>query len=343
MQQAVIDLRSDTVTQPTDAMREAMAKAPVGDDVYGEDDSVNQLERKVAQLAGKEAALLCSSGTQSNLIAIMTHCQRGEEYIVGQSYHTFKYEAGGAAVLGGIVPHTLQVQDDATLKLEELAAAIKVDDPHFPISRLIALENTHLGQVVAPEYVAQVRTLANAHGLRMHLDGARLFNASVASARSIAELSAPFESVSLCCSKGLGAPVGSLLCGDEVFIRRARRWRKMLGGGMRQAGVLAAAIDHALEHHVQRLAHDHAHAQALAQGIEPRPGVRVDAAQTNMLCLHFEQESDAQAVASLLAAQGIRVPAQQAMRLVTHLDVSEEQVEQVILHMNQALEKTLSA
>lgn len=336
-QQSVIDLRSDTVTRPVQGMREAMANASVGDDVFAEDPSINALEERVARLLGKEAALLCSSGTQSNLLGILSHCQRGEEYIVGEQYHTYKYEAGGAAVLGAVVPQTLPVKADASLCLERLEQAIKADDPHFPISRLIALENTHVGKVVAQDFMLQAREVADRHQLQLHLDGARLFNASVATQTPVSVLAAPFDSVSVCMSKGLGAPVGSLLCGNKELIKRARRWRKMLGGGMRQAGVLAAAIDYALSHHVQRLADDHEHARQLSEGLQALPGIQVEVAQTNMLYVHFENEQRARAVSAYLRERDIWVPAQRSMRLVTHLDIDAASVERILTVFKAAL------
>lgn len=332
-----IDLRSDTVTRPSPGMREAMATAEVGDDVYGEDSSINALEARVAKLTGKEAALLCSSGTQSNLLGILSHCQRGEEYIVGGPYHTYKYEAGGAAVLGSVVPHTLPLLDDGSIDLAVLEAAVKADDPHFAISRLIALENTHQGKIIAQSFMQAARDIADRHQLNLHLDGARLFNASVATGLSMQELAAPFDSVSVCCSKGLGAPVGSLLCGDEALIKRARRWRKMLGGGMRQAGILAAGIDYALDNNIERLQLDHRHAEQLSKALADLPGVRIESTPTNMLYLHFSQPQDAERVAAQLGRQGIRVPAAQSMRLVTHLDIEPAHIEVVVEAFRNAL------
>lgn len=332
-----IDLRSDTVTRPTDDMRAAMLQARVGDDVYGEDPSINALEERVADWLGKPAALLCSSGTQSNLLGILSHCQRGEEYIVGAPYHTYKYEAGGAAVLGGIVPQTVPVESDGSVDVRQIEAVIKADDPHFPISRLIALENTHLGQVIPQNTMRETRQLADSYGLSLHLDGARLANAHIASGLSMSELAAPFDSVSVCCSKGLGAPVGSLLCGNEDLIKRARRWRKMLGGGMRQAGILAAAIDYALDHNVQRLQDDHHHAQLLAVGLSGCPHIRVEGTPTNMLYVVFAQPQQAEFVAEVLAGNGIRVPASQRMRLVTHLDISQADIAYVLERFYQAV------
>ncbi|RZI93889.1 MAG: low-specificity L-threonine aldolase, partial [Rubrivivax sp.] len=255
---AVVDLRSDTVTKPTAAMLEAIAAAKVGDDVFGDDPTVIALQERVAALLGKEAALFMSSGTQSNLCGLLAHCGRGDEYIVGQLAHTYRYEGGGAAVLGSIQPQPLPNQADGSIRLEDIAAAIKPDDPHFARTRLLALENTWSGNVLPASYVRDACELAHSRGLATHLDGARLFNAAVASGRTVADLARTFDSVSICFSKGLGAPIGSMLVGTRELIARAHRVRKMVGGGLRQVGLLAAAADHALTHHVERLADDHA-------------------------------------------------------------------------------------
>lgn len=332
-----IDLRSDTVTRPTDAMRQAMAAAEVGDDVYGDDPSVNALEARVADLAGKQAALLLPSGTQSNLVALLSHCQRGDEYIVGQGYHTYKYEAGGAAVLGGIQPQPLSVQADATLDLAEVEAVIKPDDPHFARSRLLALENTQGGQVLPDGYSERARALVDRHGLSLHLDGARLFNAAVASGKTLRDLAAPFDSVSLCCSKGLGAPIGSVLVGSEDFIQRARRWRKMVGGGLRQAGIFAAAINHALDHHVDRLAEDHRRAAGLADALAGLPRVSASVAHTNMAFLSLDSAATGDALKARLAQEGILIAGGQRIRLVTHLDVDDAALDRVIDRIGAAL------
>lgn len=269
-----IDLRSDTVTRPTPAMREAMARAPVGDDVFGDDPTVNALQERMAALAGMEAALFMPSGTQSNFCALLAHCQRGDEYIVGQLAHTYRYEGGGAAVLGGIQPQPLAQDAQGRMTLADIAAAVKPDDVHFARSRLLCLENTWNGHVMPAAYLAEATELARSRGLACHLDGARVFNAAAANAgpgggieAALRDITRHFDSVSICCSKGLGAPVGSVLCGSRDFIARARRIRKMAGGGLRQAGLLAAAIDHALDHHIKRLHDDHALAQRLAAGL----------------------------------------------------------------------------
>jgi len=334
-----IDLRSDTVTRPTTAMRAAMAAAPVGDDVFGDDPSVNALEARMAALACKEAALLLPTGTQSNLVALLSHCQRGDEYIVGQHYHTYFYEAGGAAVLGSIQPQPLPVQADGTLALEDIEAAIKADDVHFARTRLISLENTHRGRVMPEGYMAQVRALANRHGLAVHLDGARLFNAAVSSGSgsSLAQLAASADSVSLCCSKGLGAPLGSVLVGSSAFIREARRWRKMVGGGMRQAGIIAAAIDHALDHHIERLAQDHTHAARLHDGLRALPGITSCVVNTNMVYIELASAERGLALQAQLKAAGVLIPAGKKIRLVTHLDVSGAAIDRVIAATARAL------
>ena len=279
----VVDLRSDTVTRPTPGMREAMARAPLGDDVFGDDPTVNLLQERVAALLGFEAALFMPSGTQSNLAAIMAHCGRGDEYIVGQGAHTYRYEAGGAAVLGSVQPQPLPNQPDGSLSLADIEAAIKPDDEHFARSRLLALENTIGGKVLPQAYVEQAVALAHARGLAAHLDGARLFNAAVKQGVPAAQLVKGFDSVSVCFSKGLGAPVGSVLVGSRALIQKAHRVRKMLGGGMRQVGGLAAAMLYALDHHVDRLAKDHALAERFAAGLAGIDGLQVVAPQTNIV------------------------------------------------------------
>ena len=331
-----IDLRSDTVTKPTAAMRAAMAAAEVGDDVFGDDPTVNALQESIAALLGKEAALFMPTGTQSNLCGLMAHCQRGDEYIVGQGAHTYRYEGGGAAVLGSIQPQPLVNQADGTIKLDDIAAAIKPDDAHFARTRLLALENTWGGQILPPSYVAAATALARQHGLATHLDGARLFNAAVGSAVSPKEIAAPFDTVSVCFSKGLGAPAGSALVGPKDFIARAHRIRKMLGGGMRQVGVLAAAVQHALDHHVERLAEDHAHARALAEGLQGLPGVVVHPPQTNIVFIDVAPERAAGVVDRLRAA-GVLCTGLNRLRLVTHLDVSADDVTRATAVLRQQL------
>ena len=324
-----MDFRSDTVTRPTAAMRSVMAAAPVGDDVFGDDPSVNALEAEVAELLGFETALFVPSGTQSNLIGVMTHCARGDEVIVGQEAHTYHYEAGGGAVLGSVQPQPLNNAADGTLPLEAIESAIKPDDAHFAKTRLIALENTIGGRVLPTGYAAAVRELADLHGLAMHLDGARLWNAAVKQRVEPRAIAQGFDSVSVCLSKGLGAPVGSLLCGGRDYIKAARRWRKMLGGGMRQAGVLAAAGRHALAHHIARLADDHDNAARLAAGFAQQPALAVAPQQTNMVFVGARAEVAA-AFAAHLAAEGIQITGTTRQRWVTHLDVARADVDAAI-------------
>lgn len=328
----MIDLRSDTVTRPTQAMYEAMCAAPVGDDVWGDDPTVNAFERAVAEAAGKEDALLFPSGTQSNLVALMAHCGRGDEYIVGQQAHTYGFEGGGAAVLGSIQPQPVENADDGTLPLDKIRAAIKIDDFHFARTRLLALENTIGGKVVSQDYMQQATTLAREHGLATHLDGARLFNAAVATDTPLAALCAPFDSVSLCFSKGLGAPVGSVLAGSTELIARARRWRKVAGGGMRQSGILAAACWHALEHHMAGLADDHRRAETLARGMAELPGVTITSQATNMVFADFPAEHVAP-LADWLRENGILIDLLESARLVTHLDISDADIDRMIAVM----------
>ncbi|MGL5588132.1 MAG: low-specificity L-threonine aldolase, partial [Aeromonas veronii] len=284
-----IDLRSDTVTQPTDAMRQAMLHAEVGDDVYGEDPGVNALEAFGARLLGKQAALFVPSGTMSNLLAVMSHCQRGEGAILGNAAHIYRYEAQGSAVLGSVALQPLPMQRDGTLAFDDIKAALAPDDAHFVQTRLICLENTHNGKVLPLSYLQEMGAFVAERGLKLHLDGARLFNAAVASETAAAVIAAPFDSISICLSKGLGAPVGSLLVGSHDFIARARRLRKMLGGGMRQAGILAQAGLFALEQHVTRLADDHRRAKRLAEGLAALPGIELDLSlvQSNMVFLRL--------------------------------------------------------
>ena len=322
----MIDFRSDTVTRPTAAMRQRMSQAEVGDDVYGDDPTVNALEARVADLLGQEAAMLVPSGTQSNLIALLTHCGRGDEYIVGQHYHTYLYESGGAASLGSIVPQPLPVSADGSLDLALVAAHIKPKDMHFARTRLLSLENTHSGKMMSPAYLAQAIVLAKQHGLATHLDGARVMNAAVAQGIAVGSFTQDFDTVSLCCSKGLGAPIGSLLCGSRAFIDEARRWRKMVGGGMRQSGILAAAIDYALDHHVDRLAQDHEHAALLQGQLSELAELQVESAHTNMLYLSFASAEIARAAATYLREQGILIASGQRVRLVTHLDIARADV-----------------
>ena len=321
----VIDLRSDTVTRPSLQMREAMMAAEVGDDVYGEDPTVNALEAYAAELTGKEAALFGVSGTQTNLLGILSHCQRGHEYIVGSSAHTYQYEGGGAAVLGGIQPCTIPFDEYGQLPLAEIEAAIKPDDFHFAISRLVCLENTQAGKVLPLSYLADWRDLVVSHGLIRHLDGARAFNAAVAQDVPIADICQYFDTVSLCLSKGLGCPVGSLLVGNKDTIHRARRWRKMLGGGMRQAGTIAAAGLYALKHNIKRLQQDHDKAKNIAREIDASSCLTLAAPpQTNMVMLG--RETDNKQLKAHMAKHDILIS---GPRWVFHMDVSDADIETI--------------
>ncbi len=326
-----IDLRSDTVTRPTPAMRKAMAGAEVGDDVYGEDPTVNRLEALAAEMVGTEAAVLAASGTQSNLMGLLSHCGRGDEYIVGQQAHTYRYEGGGAAVLGSIQPQPLDFEKDGSLDLDKVAAVIKPDDFHFARTRLLCLENTQGGKVLPLDYLDRAVAFARERGLGLHLDGARLFNAAVRLGVAPSDITRGFDTVSICLSKGLGAPVGSLLCGRRELVDRARRWRKLLGGGMRQAGILAAAGIHALENHVARLAEDHRNAARLARGLTGIGGLHVDTqtVQTNMVFVSLDGGRDDE-LQAFLKDRGVLVSGRGTYRLVTHLDVSEADVDRAV-------------
>jgi threonine aldolase len=331
-----VDLRSDTVTQPTLAMREAMMAAPLGDDVFGDDPTVNALQEHIAAITGKEAALFMPSGTQSNLCGILAHCQRGDEYIVGQNAHTYRYEGGGAAVFGSVQPQPLAQDAQGRMALADIAGAIKPDDMHFARTRLLCLENTWNGNVMPDAYVREATALAREHGLATHLDGARVFNAAVASAAPgqgamarVREIADHFDSLSVCFSKGLGAPVGSALCGSRELIERARRLRKMAGGGLRQSGFLAAAAHHALDHHVDRLAVDHALAAQLAEGLQGIAGLTVRSAQTNIV---FVDVADGRGPALLefLQHNGVLATGLIGLRFVTHLDVDAAGIEHAL-------------
>ncbi|MEY4208092.1 MAG: hypothetical protein RLZZ20_1244 [Pseudomonadota bacterium] len=336
----IVDLRSDTTTRPTAGMRAAMMNAPLGDDVFGDDPSVNELQEKIADMLGFEDALFMPTGTQSNLCGILAHCQRGDEYLVGHHAHTYLWEAGGAAVLGSVQPQPIAHQPDGTLALKDIEAAIKIDDPHFARSRLLTLENTLGGKRMPISYLQQATDVARARGLATHLDGARLFNAAVAQAeaqktnprdeaRRIAQY---FDSVSVCFSKGLGAPVGSALCGSKELIYRARRLRKMAGGGMRQAGVLASAASYALDHHIDRLAEDHALMRELYAHLKDIPGLSMEAPQTNILFIDLQDEARerAQALVDHLKSRGVMVIGLYRLRMVTHLDVNAEGIHQAV-------------
>ena len=333
----MIDLRSDTVTQPTPAMREAMMAAPLGDDVYGDDPTVQALQETLAARLGLEAGLFCPSGTMSNLCALMAHCGRGDEYIVGQDAHTYKYEGGGAAVLGSIQPQPIENALDGSLPLGKITAAIKPDDPHFARTRLLTLENTIGGKVLPQGYVREALALAGKHGLATHLDGARFFNAAVASAvdgspealtKAERELAAGFDSISICLSKGLGTPAGSVLLGSRELIHKAIRIRKMLGGGMRQSGILAAAGLYALEHHVARLAEDHRNAQVLADLLNGIPEMTVSGPHTNMVFVRIPH-ADIAPLAAFLKERGILILDSTRGRLVTHLGMDAGAIKEV--------------
>jgi threonine aldolase len=343
MNTTIVDLRSDTVTRPTAGMREAMAAAPLGDDVLGDDPSVNALQEKIAAMLGFEAALFLPTGTQSNLCGVLSHCQRGDEYIVGQMAHCYRWEGGGAAVFGSVQPQPIAHQPDGTLALADIEEAIKPDDPHFARTRLLALENTLGGKLLPMAYVEQATALAKGKGLARHLDGARLFNAAVAqatastgSARTVFEearrIASCFDSVSVCFSKGLGAPVGSALCGSRDYIAKARRIRKTAGGAMRQAGMLAAAASYGLDHHVERLAQDHVLAQRLARGLAGIDGLQVEAPHTNMVFVDLTGAARAKSEGLIrnLAAQGVLAAGLYRLRFGTHMDVDEAGIDRAI-------------
>ncbi len=342
-----VDLRSDTVTRPTPAMRLAMAEAEVGDDVYGEDPTVNRLEALAAERVGMQAAMFVPSGTMANLVAVLTHCGRGDEIIVGDQSHTFLNEAGGTAALGGVHPRTIPTMADGTLAISDIEAAVRGDDVHYPRSRLVCLENTHNrcgGAVLGVDYTRQVAEIARKYGLRMHLDGARLFNAAVVLGVDAKDLAGPADSVSFCLSKGLCAPVGSLVCGTADFIAGARRIRKQLGGGMRQAGVIAAAGLIALESMTIRLAEDHARARLLADGLRELPGIMLekDPPPSNMVYFRLWPESvmAARELAAKLETQGIRihVVGPRRIRLVLHHDIDDAGLERALTGFRSALE-----
>jgi threonine aldolase len=342
---AIVDLRSDTVTRPTPGMRQAMLHAEVGDDVFGDDPTVNALQERIAAMTGKEAALYLPTGTQSNLCGLLAHCQRGEEYIVGQLAHTYRYEGGGAAVLGSIQPQPLLMDAQGRMALGDIAAAIKPDDAHFARTRLLCLENTWNGNVMPHEYLTDAAALARAQGLSVHLDGARVFNAAVANAgeggdalAALRQMTDVFDSVSVCFSKGLGAPMGSALCGSTELIGRAHRVRKMTGGGLRQAGVVAAAALYALDHHVDRLRQDHAMAQRLAAGLQGLSGLSVRSAQTNIVFLDVS-EGRGPALLAHLKAAGVLATGMLGLRFVTHLDVDAEAIDRAIAAIRDFIQK----
>ncbi|WP_234820079.1 MULTISPECIES: low-specificity L-threonine aldolase [Sinorhizobium] len=334
-----LDFRSDTVTRPTLGMRAAMAAAEVGDDVLGDDPTVKALEARLAALLGKEAGLFVPTGTMSNLAAIMSHCQRGEEFLCATGAHTYLWEAGGAAVLGSVQPQPLPVRADGTIPLEDLHAAVKDDDPHFAITRLVTIENTFAGRVLPRDHLAEVADFARERNLATHLDGARLFNAAAALGVDVGCLVEGYDSVSLCLSKGLGAPLGSVLVGDAPLIARARRWRKMLGGGMRQAGIIAAAGLYALDHHVERLVEDHANAQVLAQAFAGIEGLKVTPPQSNVVFVELAPDL-ATRLSEALRKLGIAASFWPGgrMRWVTHLDVNRAAVDEAIAAVREITE-----
>ena len=325
----LVDLRSDTVTKPSDQMRVVMSRADVGDDVYQEDPSIKRLEDSAASLLGHEAGLFVASGTQSNLCALLSHCERGDEYIAGQMAHTYRFEAGGAAALGGIQPQPLIFREDGTLDIEEIADAIKPDNFHFAKTRLLCLENTNQGRAIPSSYFANVRKLTERNNLSLHLDGARLFNAAIANEVEAKEYAKYCDSVSICLSKGLGAPVGSVLVGQKYFIDDARRWRKMLGGGMRQAGILAAAGQYALDKNRERLALDHLRAEQLAVGLSAMLGSEAVTCATNMVFIKCSNITDIQ---EKLQKQHVLIS---GARLVVHLDISDKDIEHVLTAFSQ--------
>ncbi len=319
----MLDFRSDTVTKPTEAMRKVMYEAEVGDDVYGEDPNINSLQELVADKFNMEAGIFTTSGTQANLMALMSHCARGDEYIVGQVAHTYKYEAGGGAVLGSIQPQPVDLSEDGSIDLELAKSVIKPDDHHFANTRLFCLENTQGGKALPLAYLNEAKEFARSAGLAFHLDGARIFNAAVFHGVNVSEISSKFDSVACCFSKGLGAPVGSILCGSRDFINDAHRWRKMLGGGMRQAGVLAAAARYAVENHVDRLAEDHENAKWISEQLSAVDEIEVHfhKNQTNMIFLTVGDNAVSQ-LAAHLRKQGIVISRGSPIRIVTHLDVN---------------------
>lgn len=327
----MIDLRSDTLTKPSDEMKKAMFQAEVGDDVYGEDPTVNKLEIFAAEIMGKENALFVASGTQSNLLALLTHCGRGDEYIAGQHAHMYKYEGGGAAALGGIQPQPIDFEDNSTLDLEKVRSYIKKDDYHFARTKLLCIENTQSGKALPMSYLKDVKLFAATNKLNTHLDGARAFNAAAKLNVDITAITNNFETVSICLSKGLGAPVGSVLCGSKDFIKEARRWRKVLGGGMRQAGSLAAACIYALTNNIHRLNEDHDNAQLLATELQKIDDINVEynSQQTNMVFIHIDPKI-VDSLNTFMISEGIMISAEPYTRLVTHLNISHDDILKLI-------------
>ena len=343
-----IDLRSDTVTLPTQTMREAIYHAELGDDVFGEDPTTNQLEKIAAERMGKEAAMMVASGTMGNLVCVLTHCSRGEEAILGDQSHTFVYEAGGISAVGGIHPHTVTNQPDGTIRLEDIEAAIRGSNVHFPRSRLICLENTHNrcnGSALKPQYTESVAKLAGERGLRVHLDGARVFNAAVALGVDVTELTRHADSVSFCLSKGLSSPAGSVICGTSQFIAEARRNRKVLGGGMRQSGIIAAAGIEAIENMVDRLAEDHENARRLAEGIARIPGLSIELNRIHTNIVYFDmpdKQFDAGKIVTQLAGRGVKVlqVGPERLRAVTHYGISTDDIDLALVAISEAIAKS---
>jgi threonine aldolase len=340
-----IDLRSDTVTLPTQTMREAIYNAELGDDVFGEDPTTNRLEKIAAERMGKEAAMMVASGTMGNLVCVLTHCSRGEEVILGDQSHTFVYEAGGMSAVGGIHPHTIANQPDGTMRLEDIEAAIRGSNVHFPRSRLICLENTHNrcnGSALTPRYMESVAKLAGDRGLRVHLDGARVFNAAVALGVDVTKLTRHADSVSFCLSKGLSSPVGSIVCGSGRFIAEARRNRKVLGGGMRQSGIIAAAGITALEQMVDRLAEDHENARRLAEGIARTQGLSIELNRIQTNIVYFNMTDDrftAETLARQLADRGIKIlqVGPKRLRAVTHYGINAEDIDLALTALSEVM------
>jgi len=327
----VIDLRSDTVSQPTDAMKRAMCEAPLGDDAYRDDPTVNRLESSVASLLGKEAAVFVTSATQANLCAVLAQCQRGDQYVLAQGSHNQRFEAGGASVLGGIVAQPVPTQPDGTMTLSEIEKNITTDpyEYHFAVSKLVCLENTTNGRVLSTGYVEAVQSLATQRGVNIHLDGARLWNAAVASGVEPSDVASGFDSVTVCLSKGLGAPAGALVAGSMGLVEEARRWRKMLGGSLRQAGMLAAAGLYAIEHHLGRLAEDHENALRLAAGLRTIDAITVTTQDTNMVFLTVDPQAT-DVLRQGLASNEIKATVGEHMRLVTHLGVSRDDIDRTV-------------
>ena len=335
----MIDFRSDTVTRPCQTMRDAMANDEVGDDVYGDDPTVNELETWAAKRHGFASAMFCSSGTQANLLALMAHCQRGDEYLCGQQAHNYKFEGGGAAIIGSIQPQPIENEKDGSLCFEKLAAAIKPDDSHFARTTLLSIENTINGKVLPLEYMANAREFTNQHNLKLHLDGARVYNAATALNVDITDICQHVDSMSICLSKGLGAPIGSILLGSESLIRDAKRWRKVVGGGMRQAGIIAAAAKIALEENPKVLQQDHDNAKYLAQQLNLLPNVEVneDHVETNMVFAKFSNTIDINNIVEQLKAKNILLTAGNPIRLVTHLDINKADIDNVIEQLSTLL------